>query len=129
MPESGRKTFGANEKYTGLKHFTKAFGWSVQGFRTTFSGESAFRHELFLAVFLVPLGGILGDNGVERALLIGSVLLVLVVELLNTSIESAVDRIGLEHNTLSGRAKDTGSAAVFLSCVIVITTWCCVILG
>jgi len=129
MPEGGRKTLGANEKYTGLKHFIKAFGWSVQGFRTTFSGESAFRHEILIALFLVPLGVYLGNNGIERALLVGSVLIVLVVELLNTSIESVVDRVGLEHHHLAGRAKDVGSAAVFMSCAIVIVVWALILTG
>jgi len=85
--------------------------------------ETAFRHELFCCLFMIPLALWLGDDAVEKALMIGSVLLVLVIELLNSAIEAVVDRIGTERHELSGRAKDQGSAAVFVALVIVAITW------
>lgn len=113
----------------GLRRIINAARWSMKGFRSTFKHEEAFRQELLLLIILAPLGYWLGNDGVERALLIGSVFIVLIVELLNTAVESVVDRIGHEHNKLSGRAKDQGSAAVFLSVVLVIVIWVLVLLG
>lgn len=110
-------------KPSGMTRLLKAFGNSVKGFVGVYRHEAAFRQELLLAVLLVPLGIYLGHNGIERALLVGSVLLVLVVEILNSSIEAVVDRIGLERHELSGLAKDLGSAAVFLALVMVAVTW------
>ncbi|MGB1109216.1 MAG: diacylglycerol kinase [Gammaproteobacteria bacterium] len=95
----------------------------MKGFRATLKHEEAFRQEVMLMVVLAPLGAWLGDDGIERALLIGSLLIVLIVELLNSGIESAIDRISDEHHPLSGRAKDQGSAAVFVSLALVILTW------
>ena len=89
--------------------------------------EEAFRQELLLSIILVPVGFFLGDNGIEKALLIGSVLLLLLVEVLNSAIEAVVDRFGGEIHTLSGRAKDMGSAAVFLAIVMLVVTWLLVI--
>ena len=89
--------------------------WSLKGFRSTLKSEEAFRQEVLLLVVLTPLAWWLGDNGIERALMIGSLLIVLIVELLNSAIESAIDRIGQEQHKLSGKAKDQGSAAVFLA--------------
>ena len=116
-------------KPTGLVRLLKAFANSMQGFAGVFKYEAAFRQELLLAVVLIPLGLYLGKTGVERALMVGSVLLVLLVEILNSSIEAVVDRIGLERHELSGLAKDLGSAAVFLSLVMVAVTWGLVIFG
>ena len=110
-------------KPTGLVRLLKAFANSMQGFAGVFQHEAAFRQELLLAVVLIPIGLYLGETGVERALMVGSVLLVLLVEILNSSIEAVVDRIGLERHELSGLAKDLGSAAVFLSLVMVAVTW------
>lgn len=110
-------------KPSGMTRLLKAFGNSIKGFVGVYRHEAAFRQELLLAVLLVPLGIYLGHNGIERALLVGSVLLVLVVEILNSSIEAVVDRIGLERHELSGLAKDLGSAAVFLALVMVAVTW------
>ena len=110
-------------KPSGLTRLIKAFGNSMKGFVGAYKNEAAFRQELLLAVVLTPLGLYFGHNGIERALLIGSVLLVLVVEILNSSIEAVVDRIGLERHELSGLAKDMGSAAVFLSLAMVAITW------
>ena len=112
----------------GLRRLINAARWSMKGFRSTFSHEEAFRQELMLLMFLAPLGYWLGQTGVERALLIGSLFLVLIVELLNTAVETVVDRIGPEQHKLSGRAKDQGSAAVFLAVLLVILTWALVLL-
>lgn len=108
---------------TGLKRILLAARYSWQGLTTCYRKEAAFRQELWLTLVLAPLGVWLGENGVERALLIGSLLLVLVVELLNTGIENVVDRVGYEPHKLSGRAKDMGSAAVFVSLVLVAVVW------
>jgi diacylglycerol kinase (ATP) len=116
-------------KPSGMVRLLHAFGHSMRGFVGVYQHEAAFRQELLLAVILVPLGIYLGHNGIERALLIGSVLFVLVVEILNSSIEAVVDRIGLERHELSGLAKDLGSAAVFLSLTMVAITWGLVLLG
>ena len=95
----------------------------MKGLRAAFINESAFRQESMLALLLTPLAIFLGQNAIEYILLIGSVLLVLVVELLNSAIEAVVDRISDEHHELSGRAKDIGSAAVFISLCIVVLVW------
>jgi diacylglycerol kinase (ATP) len=110
-------------KPSGMTRLLKAFGNSMKGFAGVYKHEAAFRQELLLAIVLVPLGFYLGHTGIERALLVGSVLLVLLVEILNSAVEAVVDRIGLERHELSGLAKDMGSAAVFLSLVMVAVTW------
>ena len=102
-------------KTTGLEHLIKSTGYSLKGLKSAVKYETAFRHELFLGIFLVPLAFLLGDGKFEIALMIGSYLLVLVAELLNSSVECVVDRVGKEHHELSGRAKDQGSAAVFVA--------------
>ncbi len=102
---------------------------SLAGLRSAFRHEAAFRQELIATAILTPVAFLLGDDGVERALMIGVLLLVLVVELLNSAIEAAVDRIGPEQHELSGRAKDFGSAAVFLSLLAVPVVWGLVLLG
>ena len=107
----------------GLGRIVRAGACSWKGFRYIWQSEAAFRQELLLCVFCIPLGFILGAGGMERALLIGSVLLIVLVELINTSIECAIDRIGTEHHPLSGSAKDLGSAAVSLSIVIAAVVW------
>ena len=101
----------------------QAFLWSLKGLRATWDVESSFRLEVYLFVVLVPLALWLGESGVERAILIGSMMLVLVVEVLNSALEAVVDRWGPEHNELAGRAKDMGSAAVFLSDINVLICW------
>ena len=108
---------------TGIKRIINATGYSWLGLKAAYRHESAFRQEIWLAVILVPLGYYLGENWTDKALLICSVLLVLVVELLNSAIEAVVDRIGDEPHKLSGRAKDMGSAAVLLSLILVVITW------
>jgi diacylglycerol kinase (ATP) len=99
----------------GLKRIWNAALYSISGIRVTWQTEAAFRQELMLCVILIPLAFWMGTTAVERALLIASCLVVLITELLNSSIEAVVDRIGAEHNELSGKAKDIGSAAVFIS--------------
>lgn len=111
------------KKTTGLTHLVKATGYSLHGLKHTFKYEAGFRHELGLACFLIPLACYLAHDKIELILLIGSVLLVLLTELLNSAIESVVDRIGEDYHELSGRAKDQGSAAVLIALVIMVMTW------
>ncbi|MBC7656702.1 MAG: diacylglycerol kinase [Frankiaceae bacterium] len=101
----------------------QAFLWSMKGLRATWAVESSFRLEVYLFVVLAPLAVWLGETGIERAILIASMMLVLVVEVLNSALEAVVDRWGPEHNELAGRAKDMGSAAVFLSDINVLVCW------
>ena len=110
-------------KLQGMNRLLLAFVNSWKGFKGALRSEAAFRQEVMLAVVLVPLGAWLGKTGVEKALLISSMLLVLIVELLNTGIETVVDRIGLERHELSGLAKDVGSTAVLLSFAVLIVIW------
>lgn len=118
----------ANQNSKGLKRLVNAFFYSVAGFRACFQHEEAFRQEIFALLFLLPLGVWLGQDGVERALLVGSLLLVPLTELLNSAIEAAIDRFGGEMHELSGRAKDIGSAAVFSSITIVVVVWALILL-
>jgi len=108
---------------TGLDRIIRATGYSFAGLSTAYRGESAFRQEFWLAVVLVPLAFWIGRGWVETALLAGSVLLVLIVELLNSGIEAAIDRVSFEFHDLSKRAKDLASAAVFLSLVLCGSVW------
>lgn len=101
----------------------RAAGYSIAGLRAALRKEAAFRQEVILFVVLAPLAFWLGRNGIERALLLGSLLLVLIVELLNSAVEATVDRISRKHHRLSGRAKDMGSAAVYLSILLATLTW------
>ena len=101
----------------------RAFGVSMKGLAGAFREEAAFRQELALAVVVIPLGLWLGRNGIERALLVAPMFFVLVVELVNSAIEATVDRIGKERHQLSGLAKDIGSAAVFLSLLLMAVIW------
>jgi diacylglycerol kinase (ATP) len=101
----------------------KAFVWSMQGLRATWQVESSFRLEVYLFVVLAPLAVWLGESGVERAILVGSMILVLVIEVLNSAVEAVVDRHGREIHELAGRAKDMGSAAVFLADMNVLACW------
>ena len=108
---------------TGLDRLTRAAGYSVAGLQAAYRGESAFRQEFWLAVVLVPLAFWLGHNWIEVALLVSAVLLVLIVELLNSGIEAAIDRVSFELHDLSKRAKDLASAAVFLSVLLCTGIW------
>lgn len=108
---------------TGVSRLVNAFGYSVDGFKAAFKHEDAFRQEVFLAILLVPLGLYLGKTGIEKALLVAVVLLVMIVELFNSAIEAAVDHTSLERHPLAKRAKDIGSAAVFLALTIAASVW------
>ena len=114
---------------TGLQRVLNAAGYSWAGLTAAFMHEDAFRQEVFLAALLIPLALFLGDTGIERALMVGAVLGVLIVELLNSAVEAAVDRISLEHHLLIKRAKDMGSAAVMIALVNVAVVWALVLLG
>lgn len=108
---------------TGLRRILRATVYSAQGIAHAWKHEAAFRQEVVLAVLLTPCALWLGRTPIEQALLIGVCLLVLIVELLNTAVEAAVDRHGEEQHELSGAAKDLGSAAVFFSLVLVLVVW------
>ena len=108
---------------TGLRRILRASVYSVQGLRHAWRFEAAFRQEFVVTLILVPVALWLGESPLERLLLIGSCVLVLVVELLNSAIEAAIDRVGHEHHELSGRAKDLGSAAVLLSLLLTTAAW------
>jgi diacylglycerol kinase (ATP) len=107
----------------GAKRLFLALDSSRKGFAGAFREEAAFRQELLLAVVVIPLGLYLGHTGIERALLVLPMFLVLIVELINSAIEATIDRIGLERHVLSGLAKDLGSAAVLLSLALLVVTW------
>ena len=111
----------------GLRRMINALGYSMDGLRTAWENEDAFRTEVVLAVVLAPVGWVLGTTPVDRALLIGVLLVVLIVEVLNTAIEAAIDRQGFEINPLAKRAKDLGSAAVFLALLLAGGIWLAVI--
>ena len=117
------------ENKANLQRVFRAFGYSMQGLKSAYRFEAAFRQEVWTALILFPLGLWLGDGAIEKILLCGSILLVLIVELLNSAVESVVDRIGSEFHELSGRAKDIGSAAVFMAMMGVVLTWGLVLLS
>ena len=108
---------------TGMTRIINAAGYSMKGLRAAFTHEAAFRQEVVLLLVMTPLALWLGEGALEYALLLGSLLLVLIVELLNSALEAVVDRVGAEHHELSGRAKDIGSAAVFIALLNVAVIW------
>lgn len=108
---------------TGLRRLLNAFGYSMAGIKAAYQNEDAFRQEVFMAIVLIPLAIYLGDTAIARALMIGSVMLVIIVELLNSAIEATVDRISLENHDLAKRAKDIGSAAVLLGLLNLVVVW------
>lgn len=114
---------------TGLRRLWNALHYSMAGLRAAYACEDAFRQEVLLAVILIPAACLLPVGMIGRALMIASVLIVLVVELLNSAVEAAVDRISLDKHNLSKRAKDIGSASVFVAVVNVIVVWTCVLLA
>ena len=114
---------------TGLRRVIDATRYSLAGLAAAARHDDAFRQELVLCAVLAPLGLWLGETGAERALLLGSLLLILIVDLLNSALEAAVDRISLERHLLAGRAKDMGSAAVMLSLVNAGVVWLLVLFG
>ncbi len=109
--------------HTGWRRVVRAAGHSARGLRDAWRFESAFRQEIVLFLLLLPVGAWLGRNWVERVLLIGTVMLVLIVELINSAVESTVDRISMGHHELSRRAKDLGSAAVMVSLLLCGAVW------
>lgn len=114
---------------TGLRRVVSATRNSIAGLAEAVRYEDAFRQELLLAAILVPLAFVVGRTGVERALLIGAVLLVLIVELLNSAVEATVDRISFENHRLAKRAKDLGSAAVLVALLTAAATWLVIVIG
>jgi diacylglycerol kinase (ATP) len=115
MPDSG---------FRGPKEIYRAFQWSMQGLKAAYQAEASFRMEVYLCVILIPAAFFLAATGIQLILLIGSCLLVLLVEILNSAIEAVVDMVcGDEHHELAGRAKDMGSAAVFIALLMVALTW------
>ncbi len=110
-------------KNTGWRRIQNASAFSMNGLKACLRTEEAFQQELVLAILAVPLGLFLGDTGAEKALLAGSVILVLIVELVNTAIERAIDRISFDRHELSKEAKDMGSAAVMLALILAGVVW------
>lgn len=108
---------------TGLRRLLNAFAYSIAGLKAAYQNEDAFRQEVMMAIVLIPLAFYLADDAIARALMIASVMLVIIVELLNSSIEATVDRISLENHSLAKRAKDIGSAAVMMSLINLVAVW------
>lgn len=114
---------------TGIKRVINASVFSWQGLQAAFKNEAAFRQECVLTILLAPVGLFLGNSSSEKTLLVAALLLVLIIELLNSALEAVVDRFGGELHELSGRAKDIGSAAVFVALLNVILVWTIILLG
>lgn len=112
-----------DKEMTGPVRLSRAFGSTWRGFVAAWREEEAFRQECLLAILVVPLGLWLGENGVERALLVGPMFVVLALELVNSAVEATVDRIGVERHPLSAIAKELGSAAVFVAFVLLALNW------
>lgn len=127
---SGRNPSGwpPKSRRAGLDRILAAAGNSWRGLRACWSNEAAFRQEVVLAMPLLAVAAAWPFSGIERALLMASVLLVLIVELLNSAIEAAIDRIGAEHHVLSGLAKDVASAAVSMALLLAAVVWACILL-
>lgn len=119
-PDSGRAS--------GLKRLINASKYSIAGFQAAYKHEEAFRQEVWLMLAAVPLSFWVADNAIEWLLLIGSLFAVMIIELLNTAVENAIDRFGGEKHELSGRAKDVGSAAVMLGIFIALIVWVTIII-
>jgi diacylglycerol kinase (ATP) len=114
---------------TGLTRLWNALGYSRDGIKAAWKNEAAFREEILLAAIAIPLAFFLGQTGVDRAILVGSILLILIVEILNSSIEAIVDKASPETHELAKRAKDMGSAAVLFSLINAAIIWGCVLWG
>jgi len=108
---------------TGLRRLINAMGYSYEGFKAAFKHEDAFRQEVFLTILLIPLALYLEQEAIPRVIMIGSLFLVLIAELLNSAVEAVVDRVSIERHALAKRAKDIGSAAVFVALTNVVVTW------
>ncbi len=115
-------------KAQGIQRIFNAYKYSVLGLRAAWENEASFRQELFMFAILAPVGLWFGESAVEKAMLLASIMLVLIVELVNSAIEAVVDRFGDEWHSLSGRAKDIGSAAVLLSLVNMALVWILILL-
>ena len=111
-------------KSTGVKRFYYATRYSIKGIRAAYASEPAFRYEVWLAAVMLPLAFVVASGGLQLGLLVASLLLVLMMELINTAIEAVVDRAGTEFHELAGLAKDLGSAAVFVSLLVAALIWC-----
>ena len=129
LPVSHEHHQSPHKGKTGLRRIWNAFHYSLAGFAAAFRHEDAFRQEVLLAAILIPAALFTPVSAVGKALMVGSVLLVLITELLNSAVEAAVDRISLENHRLAKRAKDIGSAAVFVSLVNVPVIWLLVLFG
>ena len=127
--DSGRTPVRPGEKPTGANRLAKAFANTGKGLLGCWREEEAFRQECLGAIVVLPAGIWFGHSGVERALLVAPMFLILIVELLNSAVETAIDRIGTERHALSGLAKDLGSAAVFVSFLLLAATWALVLVG
>jgi diacylglycerol kinase (ATP) len=127
VPETSDLT--PKQKPVGIRRIWLAFFYSVDGLKSAWRGEVAFRQEVVMALILVPLSFLVGQSAIEYVLLFGSVTLVLVVELINSAIEATVDRVGLEKHSLSEAAKDMGSAAVLVSLVLAFFVWMAIFLS
>lgn len=114
---------------TGLRRLLNAFGYSMDGFKAAYTHEDAFRQEVWLSLVLIPLTFYLESEAVHRILMVGSVLLVMIVELLNSAVEAVVDRVSIERHALAKRAKDIGSAAVLLALVNLAVVWGLILFG
>lgn len=116
------------ENNTGVRRLMNAARFSFHGLKACFRTEEAFRQEVFASIVLIPLGFYMGETGVEKALLVSAVLFVMIVELLNTAVERAIDRISFERHNLSKESKDMGSAAVLLALAIAAVIWVSILL-
>ena len=120
---TGIFNMSAPEGNTGVKRIINAFFFSLDGFKACFRTEEAFRQEIYLTALMVPTAFWIGDTNVEQIVLLGSVVLVLITEMINTAIERAIDRISTDKHELSKEAKDMGSAVVFMALVFCAFTW------
>ena len=120
---------GCHKHNDGIGRILRAFGYSREGLAAAFAHEAAFRQEVLACIVLAPLALWLGDSGIERALMLGSLLLVLIVELLNSAIEAIVDRVSMAPHPLSKRAKDIGSAAVLVAIANACVVWVVLLTG
>lgn len=114
---------------TGVRRLINAFGYSMDGFKAAYQHEDAFRQEVWLSLVLIPLAFYLETEALHRILMVGSVLLVMIVELLNSAVEAVVDRVSIERHALAKRAKDIGSAAVLLALINLGVVWGLILLG
>lgn len=114
---------------TGLRRLVNAFGYSMDGFKAAYQHEDAFRQEVWLSLVLIPLAFYLEAEALHRILMVGSVLLVMIVELLNSAVEAVVDRVSIERHALAKRAKDIGSAAVLLALINLGVVWGLILLA